>query len=336
MKQIFTLLLFFLTFGFNSSLLAGPFHLEKSPFISNFVKVKRMMLVEAEVDDRKGYFLVDTGADALVLNEQHFQDYESVANMGKYRDINGRKRSVEFLHIDEFRWGDLTRSDFYVQRLDFSAVERVLEVKLLGLMGYEVFRQFELAIDYDNLEIVLNRLDEEGTPYTEVYPSTPAYTMDFILNEHLATLEVDFGGEEEVEIGLDSGSTINILDRKWRNDLKEASHRKNRIRFMGANASRKTRDYYTIDQLEIEEQFAIRYWKAAVGKLSHFEDIDIHLDGILGINFFQVGRVAINYEQQQIRVWPNDNAIHWRFVNLNENLVRKNPNGKAAGASNDR
>lgn len=336
MKLNFTLFIFFLCTILYFPLHAANFQLDKSPSVSTFLKVKRMMLVEAQVDDRTGYFLIDTGADDLVLNEQYFKDYERISNKGNYRDINGRKRKVEYLYIDSFRWGNLSRADFYAQQLDFTAVEQVLEEKILGLMGFEVFRNFELTIDYDNLEIILTDLDHEGTPLSDVYNATPSYTFEFSLNEHLPTLEADFGGNETVKVGLDSGSTINILDKKWKKDLEEASHRKSRIRFMGANASRKTRGYYTVDQLEIQSQFAIRYWKAALGKLDHFEDTDIFLDGILGINFFQIGRVAINYNQQQIRVWPNDNAIHWRFVNLSENLVQRMGVGKGAGVANRR
>lgn len=127
MKNSFTLLVILLLCTFSSMLFASNFELEQSPFTSKFEKIKRMILVEAQIDDQKGYFLIDTGADDLILNQIHFEDYESIENAGNYKDVNGRKKKVEYLHIDSFRWGSLTRSDFYVQQLDFSAVENVFE-----------------------------------------------------------------------------------------------------------------------------------------------------------------------------------------------------------------
>ena len=35
---------------------------------------------------------------------------------------------------------------------------------------------------------------------------------------------------------------------------------------MGANGSRKRKGYYTVSQLGIQDEFAIRYWKAAIWK----------------------------------------------------------------------
>jgi hypothetical protein len=295
-----------------------------------------MILVQAQIDDQEGYFLIDTGADDLILNQMHFEGYESIENAGNYKDVNGRKKKVEYLHINSFRWGSLSRSDFYVQQLDFSAVEKVFEKKILGLMGFEVFRNFEMIIDYDNQDIILSQLDQQGAPLTTAIKATPAYSLNFSMNEHIPTIEADFGGEKMVKIGLDSGSSINILDRRWKKELVDASHRKNKIRFLGANASRKVREYYTVYQVDVQDQFAIRYWKAAIGKLEHFEDTHIFIDGIMGINFFEIGRVGINYRQRQIQVWPNDNALHWRYVNLDESLVRKNEKKKAAAVSNQK
>ncbi len=332
MKVTFTLVsILFACFSLNAS----AFYLESSPSVTSFTKVKRMMLVKAQIDDQEGYFLIDTGADDLILNKRHFGDYESITNLGNYKDVNGKKKKAEYLYVRSFKWGALQRANFYTQQLDFTAIETVLDEEILGLMGFEVFRHIELTIDYDELEITLTKLDGKGLPVSPVYENSPAYTLNFMMNGHLAILQADYGGESPVSFGLDSGSTINILDRKWQKDLAGASHRKNKISFMGANSSRKRRHYFTVNQLEIQDQFAIRYWKAAIGKFEHFEDTDIYLDGLLGINFFQIGRVSINYRQKQINVWPNENAIRWRYVNLNENLVQKNEDKKKKTSAND-
>lgn len=342
MKLSFTLLATLFFSFFANQLPASDFQLEESPFVYKFEKSRRMILVKAQVDAQEGYFLIDTGADDLILNQNYFQDYEALTNLGNYKDINGRKKKVEYLFIDTFRWGSVTRSKFYVQQLDFSAVENVFEEKILGLMGFEVFRHFEMIIDYDNEEIILSKLDQKGNPITPAIEAQPDYSFPFTLNAHLPTLEADFGSGETVNIGLDSGSSINILDRKWKRELADAAHRKGKIRFMGANASRKVRDYYTVDQVDVQDQFAIRFWKAAIGKLEHFESTEIFIDGIMGINFFEIGRVGINYRQKKIDVWPNPNALRWRYVNLGEdmgeNLVRKNgsENTRHSTSSNKR
>lgn len=342
MKLSFTLLATLFFSFFATQLPASDFQLEESPFVCKFEKSRRMILVKAQVDAQEGYFLVDTGADDLILNQNYFQDYEALTNLGNYKDINGRKKKVEYLFVDQFRWGSLTRSHFYVQQLDFSAVENVFEQKILGLMGFEVFRHFEMVIDYDNEEIILSKLDQKGNPIDPAFETLPDYSFSFTLSAHLPTLEADFGDGEVFNIGLDSGSSINILDRKWKRELAEAAHRKGKIRFMGANASRKVRDYYTVDQVDVQDQFAIRFWKAAIGKLDHFESTEIFIDGIMGINFFEIGRVGINYQQKKIHVWPNPNALRWRYVNLEgdmgENLVRKNgsENARPSASSNKR
>ena len=336
MKPSLTSLATLLLCTFNINLFASSFELEQSPFTSKFEKVKRMILVEAQIDDQEGYFLIDTGADDLILNDVHFKEYDSIENLGNYKDINGRKKQVEYLFVDSFRWGSLSRSEFYVQQLDFSAVENVFEKKILGLIGFEVFKDFEMIIDYDLQEIILSQLDEKGNPLSPAIEATPSYSLNFFMNEHIPTLKANFGGEQVVKVGVDSGSSINILDKKWKKDLVEASHRKNKIRFLGANASRKVREYYTVYQVDVQDQFAIRYWKAAIGKLGHFEKTQIFIDGIMGINFFEIGRVGINYRQQKIHVWPNENALHWRYVNLDENLVRKNEKEKENTISNRR
>ena len=295
------------------SLSASSFDLDESSTTIRFETIKRMILVKAKVNEIEGFFLLDTGADDLILNTRHFQGQKSVINKDRgFVDINGNVKKLKNLHVQSFIWGGLYRYNFHSQQLDLTAVEDALRVGLLGIIGYEVFRDFELTIDYDQKEIILTDLDHQGKPVVSATKQAPDYILGFKLNEHLPTLEANFGGKEPVQLGLDSGSSINLLDKKWKKQLSLASHRENKINYVGANASHKRRLYYTVDQLSIQSQLAIRYWKAAVGELEHFKSsTDIHLDGILGINFFQVGRVAINYHQKQIRVWP---ASQWHGV----------------------
>ena len=222
-RSTFSFLIFLLTVssGFSSN-----FHLSESPAVCKFEKVKRMMLVTAQIDDQEGYFLLDTGADALILNQNHFSDYDVVTKSGNYKDINGRKKKIEYLYVNSFSWGALQRSNFYIQQLNFSGLENTLKVEILGLIGHEVFKDFELAIDYDSQEIVLMDLDRQGNPIGQHTDQAPTYTLDFALNEHIPILQADFGGADPINIGLDSGSSINIMDKKWKQQFIDASHHK--------------------------------------------------------------------------------------------------------------
>ena len=90
-----------------------------------------------------------------------------------------------------------------------------------------------------------------------------------------------------------------------------------------------TGDHELVDRFIVEPGYATPVMQRGVL-------LEIYIDGIMGINFFEIGRVGINYRQKRIRVWPNDNARHWRYVNLDENLVRQNENVKNSAVSNQR
>ncbi len=101
-------------------------------------------------------FLLDTGADEEVINEQHLaefglQPYGSTTTMG-----GGNTAAWSFARGATFRLPGVEIRDQHVTILDESGLERALGMKLGGILGYEFISRFVVEIDYEKCLLILH------------------------------------------------------------------------------------------------------------------------------------------------------------------------------------
>lgn len=272
----------------------------------------KMILLPGQVDGIAGFFLLDTGAPELILNRRYFPDY----NPTDSRTLHtiGHSNVICRIYIDSFSVGKLYRYRFQVPVMDMTPTEKLLGAPLLGLLGYEVIRNFELRIDYYGLQVSLCRLDEQGEPLRAWQARGPDHSLYFSMSGHLPILKTTLSGGRRLYLGLDSGSSVNIVHHRVRRTVRELAFDRRSITYQCIGIKERNAPLYTLPYLDIQAAYRIHYWRTTIEDLSGFRQQGINIDGILGANFFRMGRVSLNYRKKYIRIWDDPERTNQRYI----------------------
>ena len=312
MQHLYTLLCFILPVFLIKA--ESPYHLAKSSSIVSLQIRNKLILVEGEVNGQSGYFLFDTGASELILHEAYFPAGQKGGKKVYFADINGNSAPHDYAYIEVFDWGGLQRRDFLAPRLNLHGLEERLGEKLLGIIGYDVLQHIDLELDYYQKTITLMRPGQQSASSLQL--PQPDYSFDFQMDRHLLVLNARLGDAGGLKLALDSGSSVNVCAQRLRPRLKSKALQKRTIGMQGAAGVLQRSPYFIMESLQVESTYSISFCRVVLGKLGAFDDHGFHIDGLLGVNFFRLGKVFLSYSSKQIAVWLGQNDYTLRHSTL--------------------
>ena len=271
--------------------------------IFNFIVVKNLILVEATVDQESGLFLLDTGASHLTLNKQYFKPPKSKTRSGHYSDASQQNNHSTWIKIKNFCWGKLSRKSFYTPMADLSMLEQVLQKELLGLIGVDVIKNFEILIDYNQQYLMLISLDKKGVPLAYGYNNAPDHTFDIDMNGHLPIITASIGPKNKLKLALDTGASINLLNRSLKKKLSKHLRNLRKINIASTSNSLQTVEYAIVDQIMLENEIELEGWTTTFSDIHHLGHQPSGLDGLIGIDIVVNKRLAINFKKKKLYFW---------------------------------
>lgn len=253
-----------------------------------------MPYVNAKLDGQAGWFLLDTGAPMLVLNEQKTSDERSIPAASFSTNFNLGSTKVK-----QFGWANVQRKNLDALVLDISHLEISTHKNLIGIIGYDILKDFELFIDYQNEQVLLlqpgnNHLHKAATPLA---------TLDYELQGHLPVIFVQVG-DEVMRFGLDTGAGVNLIDQDHKNMLPSnllTPLGTEEIRSIDQHSSRV--EGILINEVQVAE-LVLDNMKFLFTELSDLEvKSGVKIDGLLGFPFFEQVRCSIDYAHQKLHIW---------------------------------
>ncbi len=270
-----------------------------------FTLYKGLIFIEAHIGEKKGIFMLDTGAPSIFLNSYRFDDLEETDLV--VTGINGQIKAHS-KRINQLIVNDVTWSNFDAVAVDLIHLEQVCKRQLLGLLGYNAFKDFELMIDYQNQELTLFKLDNKGNRL-QLTTSQPVHTGQLKMSKHLATVEAKIN-EFTLKLGIDTGAQTNLLHKKWNKKLYSHFLTYQKVRVDGAIKSTTQNSKGLFDKMTICEK-PFQRMKTLLTDLSHFNDnYHIKLDGLLGYEFLAKSKFSINFKKKELYFWDNIKDIN--------------------------
>src|SRR5688500_14625366 len=177
-----------------------------------FTLVGRLMVVKASADRIKGNFIIDTGSERLLLNKDYVSESEGnilITSIGNTGVLHVTEQTVDTLHLDQ-----LTIPNLIAHVVDLNHIEIKKNTSIHGVLGYNVFKEFELFIDFPNSRIVLSRLDKNGARIDRTAAwERPYDSVSIELKKHFIVLRTVVNNVN-LDMILDSGAELNLIDRK--------------------------------------------------------------------------------------------------------------------------
>jgi hypothetical protein len=272
---------------------ARPTRLSAKSYALSFELVRNMIHIQATLNDRPQRFIFDTGAPCLVLNGVPVEGEPAGAG-------SGGPVTVEYLDGANFSWPLSDRSAPVTIRLDLRHFETLAGVPIAGLIGYDLFKEMEVYLDYDQERLLLlpsgaNELHRN---------QEPRYVLPFELADHLPVIAVVIG-DQEYRLALDTGAGASLLRRELVDKLQpaELNWREDR-ELQGLDRNVQHVRTFSIDRLAWHHGPAVEDLLFLESDLSVFDRLDFpRIDGILGYNFFRQFRLSIDYPARKIYIW---------------------------------
>ncbi len=272
-----------------------------------FTRSGNLILIKAKADTIEGNFILDTGAPGLVLNLTYFRDYPStVSATTDQGGITGNTTIADPTTITDLSFGPIKFSRVDADRINLGHIENSKGIRILGLLGLQLFKRFEMIIDYEKNIVWLHLVTKKDPDNyaSDQLKDTSAYNVfpiNVVDNKLLTTAYM--GGKKLIFL-IDTGAESNILDSRLPNKIFE-----NNVTVTGRITLRGTGEKKT--EALTGDLRDLRLGKLNISSLpvivTNLEKMctayDRCLDGMLGFDFLSLHKIGFNFVKRKMYIW---------------------------------
>jgi hypothetical protein len=271
-----------------------------------FNRVGNLIVVKAKADTTEGNFILDTGAPGLVLNLTYFRNYPiTVHHDGEQTSIGGSTAGIQKTSVKELSFGTFQYFKTEADLANLGQIENAKGIKVLGLLGVELFKQCEMIIDFEKSLIHLHRIGrKEASSYQhEILKDTSLYRVlpiDITDNRIITTTELE---GKKLKLVIDCAAESNILDSRLPNKIFENITITRRVKLAGPGNK-------TVDALS----GSLKTMKIGSFDISNLPVTITNLeytcfsyggcvDGVLGFDFLSLHKIGFNFVKRKMYIW---------------------------------
>jgi hypothetical protein len=280
---------------------------DSSTCIIPFTRAGNLILIWAKADTTAGNFVLDTGAPGLVLNITYFRNYPDISSSGQEQSgVCGSEGARIQTEIKQFNLGAIKYYKLDADMINLGNIENIRGVKILGLLGVQLFKQFEMIIDYEKNLIYLHLISKKETKtyQSEQLKDTSAYTVVPIdINDNKIITHLELAGKKLCFI-IDCAAESNVLDSRLSDKIYENVVFGKRTQLVGANDKKTEVVFGELSNLKIGNQL-INSLPVIITNLdrSCFAYVSC-TDGVLGYDFLSLHKkVGFNFVNYKMYVW---------------------------------
>ena len=265
---------------------------KKEVFETKFELRDRLIFIEATLNGKFGKYILDTGAPMLMVNAKPEKPTSKISSISK-------SCKAELIQVEEFNWGGTTNKSVDAIAFDMTDLEKITGEEIDGLIGQNMFSNYELYLDIANRKVQLHRayrskLHKHNKPSTKI---------PFTFHDHLPVITIKIDGKK-YRFGIDTGAEVNVMDKSLAEKLPK-DFLKNMVvdNLQGVDGKPQFVKTASLNNFEVKENTYSDY-RFFLMDLEHLQTEDsTQLDGILGFPFFEKNAISINYKKQRIYIW---------------------------------
>jgi predicted aspartyl protease len=280
---------------------------DSSVCIIPFSRAGNLILIGAKADTTEGSFVLDTGAPGLILNMTYFRNYPSTSSESQddQGGITGTAGGLSATVVEKLVFGPVKYSKLTADRINLGHIENSKGIRILGLLGMELFKRFEMIIDYEKNLLYLHLIGrkEASTYKSDMLQDTSTYNVFpiSIQNNKLLTY-AEIGGKKLV-FAIDTGAESNVLDSRLPDRIFENVAITRRIMLVGAGNSKIEALYGDMKNMKMggREMASLPVLVTNLEKLCYA--YERCLDGMLGFDFLSLHKVGFNFVRNKMYIW---------------------------------
>ena len=272
-----------------------------------FSRAGNLIIIKAKVDSTEGNFVLDTGAPYLILNMTYFRDYpasaESQDNPG---GITGNVTNTVPTNVSNLSFGPLKYFNLEADRINLGHIENSKGIKILGLLGLQLFKQFEMIIDYGQSVIhlhLIGRKEKSISFHNPLLKDTASYsTIPIKIKENKLLIFGNMAGKKLTFV-VDTGAESNIMDSRLPNKILENISITSRVILTGTGNDKIEALYGTMKNMKIGHQDIILLPVLVTNLEKMCDSYNECIDGMLGFDFLSLQKIGFNFVKHKMYIW---------------------------------
>lgn len=282
-------------------------HFPKAEYIGeNTVRIPfklydRLIVIEAEIFNQKGNFVIDTGAEKLLLNNVHFNGTNLKPSHLRHSGVSSDIDEVKIKWLKKILVRDFSIDNVKSHLMDLSHIEKSKKMSLFGVVGFNVLKDYEIFIDFYLKQITLSKIDKDGKKIDDLpYLEKITDTLNFTLRKH--TIVVDsYVNNQKLKFGLDTGAEMNMLDKYVSKKVIKNFKTPKQIVVVGAGKQKSNVLAGKLHKVKLTNTIYCGPMKTILTDLRNMNvAYGTKLDGILGYEFVVTRRMILNYKKKQL------------------------------------
>ena len=287
--------------SFQTTICSPENNLKADSMIIPMKRAGRLLLIEAKVDNEIGNFVFDTGANGLVFNSTYFRNHVR-SDGANSNGITGSLGSVEQITVDQIEFAELTYKKVRADMTNLGHIENRRGIKILGLIGFSMMKDFEILIDTQRNQLKLFRIDKTGnriTPDKSRFRSD--HTQKITTNSNILFLEGKIGGKT-LKFCFDTGAETNVISSHSNKNILNTLTITRRSGLRGAGSASSDVLFGRMNDFSMGNR-QIKGMETIVSNLDALSEVyGTRIDGILGFNFMEQGIFCINFTLKQFSI----------------------------------
>ena len=269
-----------------------------------FSRAGNLIVIKAKVDSTEGNFILDTGAPKLVLNLTYFRHYPSHAEEIESGGITGTTYANPTI-AETLTMGPIKYYKAEADRVNLGHIENSKGIKILGLLGLQLFKRFEMIIDYEKNLIHLHLISKkEASTYKSDMLSDESLYNTFpvtIFEDKLLTYGEVAG--KKLTFIIDTGAESNVLDSRLPEKIFSNVTITRRVMLAGSGTQK--------TEALVGDMKNMKLGKLEIGTLpvlvTNLEKMCFSynqcLDGMLGFDFLSLHKIGFNFVKRKMYIW---------------------------------
>jgi hypothetical protein len=270
-----------------------------------FSRAGNLIIIKAKADSIEGNFVLDTGAPGLVLNLTYFRDYPLTQTDASQTGITGSSSTAMKTNMRDFSFGTFNYSNIEADVANLGHIENSRNIRILGLIGLQFFKECEMIIDYDASVIHLQYLSKKFAPIyanqmltdNSAYTTVPINIMD---NRIIATTEL---AGKKLKMIIDCAAESSILNSKLPGKLMDNVTISRKVKLTGSGSQQIDALYGNVANMKVGGE--------EIGKLpvliTNLENTCFSyngcIDGVLGFDFLSLHKIGFNFVKRKMYIW---------------------------------
>lgn len=280
---------------------------DSASFMIPFSRAGNLIIIKAKVDTTEGSFILDTGAPYLILNMTYFRDYEAT---GESEDgqggITGQAMATAPTKVSTLSFGPVKYFKLHADRINLGHIENSKGIKIFGLLGLQLFKEFEMIIDYQKNVLFLHwiKRNEKLIPYHHpMLKDTGLYTTTPITIKEDKLLTFGYMAGKKLTFVIDTGAESNVMDSRLPNKIFENINITRRVILTGTGNKKLEALYGDMKNMKIGN----RDMASLPVLVTNLENLCFAanqcIDGMLGFDFLSLQKIGFNFVSRKMYIW---------------------------------